>query len=188
MNVRIDESWRRERPLVDDPGRRTDVRWISWSDPSATMVSLVTAMAPLPARVVHGDDGAAADDGIAGRAAAGGACPAVSGLSRRSGEAAKSGRQRDQHGDAAAPARRRFSDHRSSSTTGRAVRGRLKVELTTFRRQQETHLWLFFEPSFSSSATVAGNGETRCTGPFAMSATVWPLRATAVTSAPFDTR
>jgi len=41
-------------------------------------------------------------------------------------------------------------------------------------------LWLFFEPSFSSSATVAGNGETRCTGPFAMSATVCPLRATAV--------
>src|SRR5207344_1730696 len=55
-------------------------------------------------------------------------------------------------------------------------------------RQQETHRWLFFEPSFSSSATVAGNGDTRCTGPFAMSAVVCPLRATAVTSAPFDTR
>src|SRR5581483_4809942 len=54
--------------------------------------------------------------------------------------------------------------------------------------QQETHLWLFLDPSFSSSATVSGNGDTRCTGPFAMSATVWPLRATAVTSAPFDTR
>ena len=31
-------------------------------------------------------------------------------------------------------------------------------------------------------------GEIRCTGPFAMSAVVWPLRATAVTSAPFETR
>ena len=36
--------------------------------------------------------------------------------------------------------------------------------------------------------TVAGNGETRWTGPFAISAVVCPLRATAVTSAPFDTR
>src|SRR5207253_4920502 len=55
-------------------------------------------------------------------------------------------------------------------------------------RQHDTHLWLFFDPSFSSSATVAGNGEMRCTGPFAMSAVVWPLRATAVTSAPCATR
>ena len=54
--------------------------------------------------------------------------------------------------------------------------------------QHETHLWEFFDPSFSSRATVAGNGDTRCTGPFAMSATVCPLRATAVTSAPFETR
>jgi hypothetical protein len=54
--------------------------------------------------------------------------------------------------------------------------------------QQDTHLWLFFEPSFSRSATVSGNGETRCTGPLAMSATVCPLRATAVTSAPLPTR
>ncbi len=54
--------------------------------------------------------------------------------------------------------------------------------------QQETHLWLFFEPSFSRRATVSGNGWTRCTGPFAMSATVWPSRFTRVTSAPFETR
>lgn len=54
--------------------------------------------------------------------------------------------------------------------------------------QQETHLWLFLEPSFVRSATVSGNGCTRCTGPFAMSATVWPSRFTRVTSAPFETR
>jgi hypothetical protein len=38
--------------------------------------------------------------------------------------------------------------------------------------QHDTHLWLFFDPSFSRSATVAGKGDTRCTGPFAMSAVV----------------
>ena len=98
------------------------------------------------------------------------------------------GRQRDQRSDRGRTrAQKVFQDHRSSSTTGIVVRRRRKVQVHN-SRQQETHLWLFFEPSFSSSATVAGNGETRCTGPFAMSATVWPLRATAVTSAPFDTR
>jgi hypothetical protein len=56
------------------------------------------------------------------------------------------------------------------------------------RCQQDRQRWLFFEPSFSSSATVAGNGEMRWTGPFAMSAVVWPRRLTAVTSAPFSTR
>jgi hypothetical protein len=54
--------------------------------------------------------------------------------------------------------------------------------------QQDLHLWLFFAPSFSSSAIVSGNGWMRCTGPFAMSAVVSPARLTALTSAPFDTR
>ncbi len=38
------------------------------------------------------------------------------------------------------------------------------------------------------SAIVSGNGEMRDTGPLAMSAVVRPLRLTAFTSAPFDTR
>src|SRR5690606_599594 len=54
--------------------------------------------------------------------------------------------------------------------------------------QQETQLWLFFEPRRSRSATVTGNGEMRWNGPFAMSAVVRPFRATAVTSAPLSTR
>ena len=37
-------------------------------------------------------------------------------------------------------------------------------------------MWLFFEPSFSSSATASGNGWMRCTGPLAMSAVVCPSR------------
>ncbi len=36
--------------------------------------------------------------------------------------------------------------------------------------------------------SVSGNGATRCTGPFAISAVVCPLRLTAATSAPFSTR
>ena len=55
-------------------------------------------------------------------------------------------------------------------------------------RQQDTHLWLFLAPSFSSSAIVSGNGSMRWTGPFAMSAVVWPARFTRFGSAPFDTR
>ena len=35
---------------------------------------------------------------------------------------------------------------------------------------------------------VSGIGEMRDTGPFAMSAVVWPRRLTALTSAPFETR
>ena len=35
---------------------------------------------------------------------------------------------------------------------------------------------------------VSGYGEMRETGPFAMSAVVWPRRLTAFTSAPFETR
>src|SRR5437867_2550218 len=54
--------------------------------------------------------------------------------------------------------------------------------------QQLTHLWLFFAPSFSSSAMVSGNGRRRCTGPLAMSTVVCPRRDTALTSAPLDTR
>ena len=54
--------------------------------------------------------------------------------------------------------------------------------------QQVRQRWLFDEPSFSSSATVAGRGETRCTGPLARSATVWPRRLTARMSAPCSTR
>ena len=40
----------------------------------------------------------------------------------------------------------------------------------------------FFAPSRSSSTTVSTNHWTRCTGPFAMSTVVCPLRAIAVTS------
>ena len=54
--------------------------------------------------------------------------------------------------------------------------------------QHVTQLWLFFEPSRSRRATVSGIGETRCTGPLAMSAVVWPRRLTAVTSAPCPTK
>src|SRR5215203_3255945 len=54
--------------------------------------------------------------------------------------------------------------------------------------QHDTHLLLFFDPSFSSSFNASGQGWTRCTGPLAMSATVWPSRFTFMTSAPFDTR
>src|SRR5262249_40354943 len=54
--------------------------------------------------------------------------------------------------------------------------------------QHDTHLWLFFAPSFSSSASASGHGWMRCTGPFAMSAVVLPSRLTALTSAPFETR
>ena len=54
--------------------------------------------------------------------------------------------------------------------------------------QQLTQRWLFFAPRLSSSATVSGNGCTRCTGPLAISTVVWPLRLTAFTSAPFETR
>src|SRR5688500_12378437 len=54
--------------------------------------------------------------------------------------------------------------------------------------QQVMHRWLFFEPSDSSSFTTSGIGETRETGPFAMSATVWSRRLTTVMSAPFDIR
>ena len=46
------------------------------------------------------------------------------------------------------------------------------------RHQHDTHLWLFFEPSFSSSFSASGHGCTRCTGPLAMSATVCPSRLT----------
>jgi len=42
------------------------------------------------------------------------------------------------------------------------------------KRQQDWQSWLFLEPSLSSNATVSGNGWMRCTGPFAMSAVVWP--------------
>ena len=54
--------------------------------------------------------------------------------------------------------------------------------------QQVRQRWLFEEPSFSSSATVAGRGETRWTGPLARSATVWPRRLIARISAPCSTR
>ena len=54
--------------------------------------------------------------------------------------------------------------------------------------QQDTQLLLFFDPRRSSRAMVDGNGWTRCTGPLAMSAVVWPLRLSTVTSAPCSTR
>ena len=54
--------------------------------------------------------------------------------------------------------------------------------------QQLTQRWLFFAPSRSNSTIVSTNGWIRCTGPFAMSTVVCPLRATAVTSAPCSTR
>ena len=38
--------------------------------------------------------------------------------------------------------------------------------------QHATHLWLFLTPMPSSSLIVSGNGEMRCTGPFAMSTVV----------------
>src|SRR5882672_6426176 len=45
--------------------------------------------------------------------------------------------------------------------------------------QHEMHLWLFFAPSFSRSASASGHGWMRCTGPLAMSAVVLPSRLTA---------
>ena len=62
------------------------------------------------------------------------------------------------------------------------------LRLVGWSSQHDTQLWLFFEPRLSSSATVSGIGETRCTGPLAMSAVVWPRRLTAVTSPPCSTR
>src|SRR5262245_19919316 len=56
------------------------------------------------------------------------------------------------------------------------------------RHQHDTHLWLFFAPSDSSSASASGQGWIRCTGPLAISAVVLPSRLTAFTSAPFETR
>src|SRR6185295_19527476 len=55
-------------------------------------------------------------------------------------------------------------------------------------RQHDTHLWLFFAPSFSRRASASGHGWMRCTGPLAMSAVVRPSRVTALTSAPLETR
>ena len=55
-------------------------------------------------------------------------------------------------------------------------------------RQHDTHLLLFFAPSFTSKAMVSGNGATLSIGPLAMSAVVCPLRLLAFTSAPFPTR
>jgi len=54
--------------------------------------------------------------------------------------------------------------------------------------QQERQLLLFAEPRLSSRRMVETKGGTRCTGPLAMSAVVWPVLAMAVTSAPFSTR
>lgn len=54
--------------------------------------------------------------------------------------------------------------------------------------QHETHLLLFLAPRLIRSFTASGNGCVRWTGPFAMSAVVWPSRFTAFTSAPFETR
>jgi len=54
--------------------------------------------------------------------------------------------------------------------------------------QQERQLLLFAEPRLSSRRMVETYGGTRCTGPLAMSAVVWPVLAMAVTSAPFSTR
>ena len=64
----------------------------------------------------------------------------------------------------------------------------LTVEVVEGHGQQETQRFWFFAPSFSSSSIVSGNGRRRCTGPFAMSTTVRPVRDTAFTSAPFETR
>ncbi len=54
--------------------------------------------------------------------------------------------------------------------------GQIGVEVVPSRPsralQQDTQLWLFFEPRLSRSATVSGNGEIRWTGPLAMSAVV----------------
>ncbi len=54
--------------------------------------------------------------------------------------------------------------------------------------QQDMQLSLFVAPRLSSRATVSGCGDTRWTGPFAMSAVVWPRRLTTVTSPPIETR
>src|SRR5262249_50823398 len=61
-------------------------------------------------------------------------------------------------------------------------------ERSPHSNQQLTQRWVFFAPSFSSSAIVSGNGGTRCTGPCAMSTVVCPVRLPAFTSAPFETR
>src|SRR4030095_5304505 len=68
------------------------------------------------------------------------------------------------------------------------VRGALPLGGIPLRAQHDLHLWLFFDPSFSRRATVSRNGGILCTGPFAMSAVVWPFLLTAVTSAPFAAR
>src|SRR5438552_17956797 len=78
---------------------------------------------------------------------------------------------------------------RPSTSSGRPepVEGR-SSKLNPRQGMQLAHLWLFFDPSLSSSAIVSGYGEMRETGLLAMSAVVWPRRLTAFTSAPFDTK
>src|SRR5204863_657741 len=78
---------------------------------------------------------------------------------------------------------RRPAALRSARQSARSI-----TSVVRFEFQQLTHLWLFFAPSFSSSASASGHGWMRWTGPFAMSAVVRPSRLTAFTFAPFDTR